>query len=141
MRSSVTALPMACLLAVLACSMALAGGCASLAEQGEDERAPSLVGTGREMGRGLTNVALCWLEIPNEVETRIRKNRTGHPFNILANAFHVVFGTLGGAVDTAERACGGAIEIILSPFPPYGPIMEPALPPYLNPEEEQGEGI
>lgn len=136
MRDSVAALGMTAFCLALACCMALAGGCASLAEQGEDERTPSLMGTGREMGRGLTNVALCWLEIPNEVETRIRKNRTGHPFNVLANAFHVVFGTLGGAVDTAERACGGAVEIILSPFPPYGPIMEPALPPYLNPGEE-----
>jgi len=31
-----------------------------------------------------------------------------------------------------ERAAGGAVEVVLSPFPPYGPIMDPPAPPYLN---------
>jgi len=92
----------------------------------------SLRGTCGEFGRGVTNVAFCWLEVPCEVETRVRGNSPGDPFSIVANVFDIAFGTIGGTFRTAGRAAGGAAEIGLSPFPPYDPLMDPAYPPYVK---------
>jgi hypothetical protein len=47
---------------------------------------------------------------------------------------------LGGDGDTVERAVGGVVEVGLSPFPPYDPLMEPAFPPYLNSTGRKGDG-
>jgi len=93
---------------------------------------PSLKGTACELARGATNVAFCWLEVPREVEARIRDGHVGSPFSIISNTFDVAFGTLDGAFKTAGRAAGGAVEVGLSPFPPYDPLMDPPYPPYLK---------
>jgi hypothetical protein len=99
----------------------------------------------------VTNVAFSWLEVPYEIETRVRNGHSGSPFDIVSHTFDVAFGAIGGTFSTAERAVGGAVEVGLSPFPPYDPLMSPALPPYLaaageehkhhreNHEHESGE--
>jgi putative exosortase-associated protein (TIGR04073 family) len=104
----------------------------------------SLKGTGHELGRGVTNIALCWLEVPHEIEARVRESDSGRPFGIVSNAFGAALGALNGAIWGVERAVGGAFEVVLSPFPPYDPIMKPAYPPYLNfqkkaPEEKPAQ--
>jgi len=123
-------------LAAAMCLLLVAVGCgthrpARVGRKAEPETF-SIKGTGCELGRGVTNIALCWLEIPYEIEGRIRENRQDAPFSVVANVFDAALGTINGAVWGVERALGGAFEIVLSPFPPYGPLMEPAFPPYLN---------
>ncbi len=117
-------------------SLFIATGCAHYrpARVGAEstEHKVSLKGTGCELGRGIVNIAFCWLEIPHEIEARVRESKQGHPFSIVSNSFEAVLGAVNGVVWGAERAIGGAFELVLSPFPPYDPIMEPALPPYLN---------
>lgn len=93
---------------------------------------PSLGGSGREFGRGATNVAFCWLEIPSEVESEIRDSDVGSPFSIIGNTFDVAFGAIDGTLSAVGRGAGGVVEIGLSPFPPYDPLMDPALPPYMK---------
>jgi len=95
----------------------------------------SLKGTGRQMARGGVNMALCWLELPHEMEEGIQENNSHGPFGLVSNAFHIAFGALRGAVWSVERCAGGAVEIAFSPFPPYDPIMHPAYPPYVKPEK------
>jgi len=92
----------------------------------------SLTGTACEFGRGAANVGFCWLEIPREIEAAVRENRPGHPFSAIEALFDTAIGAVDGTVWAFERAVGGAFEMVLSPFPPYDPLMEPAYPPYLN---------
>ena len=101
-----------------------------------EEEKPSLKGTAREMGRGGVNMTLCWLELPHEIERSVRERDSIGPFGLVANAFRIAFGTVRGAVWSAERCAGGAVEIALSPFPPYEPIMDPAYPPYVKQEKK-----
>jgi len=113
--------------------------------RGTAEEPFCLKGTGHELGRGVTNIAFCWLEIPHEIEARVREGDSGYPFGVVSNAFDATIGALNGTIWGVERAVGGAFEVLLSPFPPYDPIMEPAYPPYLNfkkaSEEESTEAI
>lgn len=123
-----------CFLITMICLVV--SGCATyrpakIGSKGDNEPF-SLKGTGCESGRGIVNIGFCWLEIPHEVEARIRKNDSGHPFSIIPNTFSAALGIVGGTVCSVERVFGGTFEIILSPFPPYSPIMNPAYPPYLN---------
>ena len=123
-----------CFLITMICLMV--SGCATyrparIGSKGDSEPF-SLKGTGGEFGRGLMNISFCWLEIPHEVEARIRDDDSGHPFSIISNTFSAILGIVSGTVWSVERAVGGTFEIIFSPFPPYSPIMNPAYPPYLN---------
>jgi putative exosortase-associated protein (TIGR04073 family) len=106
--------------------------------RGGDQEAFSLKGTGCELGRGAANIAFCWLEVPHEIEARVREDRSGRPFSVISGVFSALLGTIDGTIWAAERAIGGAFEIVLSPFPPYEPIMEPAYPPYLNFGKKKG---
>jgi putative exosortase-associated protein (TIGR04073 family) len=117
---------------VLAVSLLFSGtGCITSHARREDQDV-SLKGTGREFARGAANVAFCWLELPSEIEARIRDDSPGDPFSIVRNVFDVTFGVVCGTIRTVERAVGGVVEIGLSPFPPYEPLMDPAYPPYLK---------
>jgi putative exosortase-associated protein (TIGR04073 family) len=93
----------------------------------------SFKAAGNELGRGTVNVAFCWFEIPHEIKARVSKPNSGRPFCAVSNTFKIAFGALNGTVWAVERAAGGAVEVALSPFPPYNPLMKPAYPPYLNP--------
>lgn len=97
----------------------------------EVDRSLSLKGTGRQFGRGAANVAFCWLELPSQIDRRVRDQGPGNPFGILSPIFGLTFGAISGSIRTVERAIGGVFEIGLSPFPSYEPLMDPALPPYL----------
>jgi len=120
-------------LAVSACLLLLGAGCITIGSSHEDvPQGFSPKGTVCEAGRGATNVAFCWLEVPAAVEGRIRRGGPGHPFGIISTTFDVVFGTICGTVRTVKRGVGGVVEVGLSPFPPYEPLMDPAFPPYLN---------
>lgn len=126
------------------CCVSLFIGCATYRPaqvgRGTAEENFCLKGTGHELGRGVTNIAFCWLEIPHEIEARVREGDSGRPFGVVSNAFDAALGAINGAIWGVERAVGGAFEVLLSPFPPYDPIMEPAYPPYLNfkkPSEEE----
>jgi putative exosortase-associated protein (TIGR04073 family) len=118
-----------------------AGGCAgsgsARTEKGPNRDDWSLTGTGRELGRGLTNVGLCWLEIPHRMEDAVRDQKISDPVDAGSAVFHGMLGAVHGALRTAGRAVGGVLEIVLSPFPPYGPINSPPYPPYLNPAPER----
>jgi len=130
----------------LACAMVfLVTGCSSyrparVGREAQTERF-SLAGTGSELGRGAANIAFCWLEIPHEIEANVRDERLGDPFGVVSAAFSAVIGAVNGAVWSVERAVGGAFEVVLSPFPPYGPLMEPAYPPYLNPAKTEDADV
>ena len=116
---------------VLAVSLLFSGtGCITSCARREDQDV-SLKGTGREFARGAAIVAFCWLELPSEIEARIRDYGPGDPFGILPTVLGITFGTVSGSFRAVERAVGGMVEIGLSPFTPYGPLMEPAFPPYL----------
>jgi len=123
-------------LMLCACLMLLETGCVTIdLSRGcseDDPQGLSPKGTVYEAGRGVTNVAFCWLELPAAVEGRIRRGGPGHPFGIISTTFDVVFGTVCGTVRTVQRGVGGVVEVGLSPFPPYEPLMDPAFPPYLN---------
>ena len=118
------------------CLMILLSGCVTIdlsrgcREDGHQGLSPK--GTACMAGRGVTNVAFCWLELPSAVEDRIRRGGPGHPFGIISTTFDVLFGTVCGTVRTVQRGVGGVVEVGLSPFPPYEPLMDPAFPPYLN---------
>ena len=118
------------------CLSLLGTGCATYGPaqvgRGAEPEPLSLKGTGRELGRGVTNIVFCWLEIPRDVEYRVRRKASGHPFGVVSGVFHGAVGTVIGSISALQRAVGGAFEVVLSPFPPYEPLMEPAYPPYLN---------
>lgn len=92
----------------------------------------SLKGSAAEFGRGVTNVAFCWLELPYELEEGVRGNSEPGLGGILGTAWGLATGAIQGVLGTAGRAVGGVLEIALSPFPPHGPLMNPSRPPYLN---------
>ncbi len=120
-----------------ACLMFLGTGCVTInlphrCGESDVPEGFSPKGTACEAGRGVTNVAFCWLELPAAVEGKIRRGSPGHPFGIISTSFDVVFGTVCGTVRTVQRGVGGVFEVGLSPFPPYEPLMDPAFPPYLN---------
>ena len=133
------------LIALTACVLLLATGCITICSSHDcrehAHQSPSLKGTGRELGRGVTNVAFCWLELPASVEHGIRRHNPDNPFGIISSTFGAVFGTIGGTIRTVRRGVGGVVEVALSPFPPYDPLMHPAYPPYLGlakaPEREK----
>ena len=114
--------------------MFLATGCIisgpSCTRREAREQSLSLKGTGHQFGRGVTNVAFCWLELPSEIGEHVRDYGPGNPFGILPTALGITFGTVSGSFRAVERAVGGVFEIGLSPFPPYEPLMHPAFPPY-----------
>jgi putative exosortase-associated protein (TIGR04073 family) len=136
MRIGTTTVHRISVLAVSVCLLLLGAGCLTIdLSHGYSEDAPRRVsprGTVHEAGRGVTNVAFCWLELPAAVEDRVRRGGPGHPFGIISTTFDVVFGTICGTVRTVQRGVGGVVEVGLSPFPPYEPLMDPAFPPYLN---------
>ncbi len=103
------------------------------------EEALSFKGSATEFGRGVTNVAFCWLEIPYELESGIREASEPGIGGIIHTAWEIVEGSVKGAIGTVGRAGGGVLEIAFSPFPPYGPLMRPSLPPYLNFPEKTPE--
>lgn len=92
----------------------------------------SFMGTGREFTRGIANMAFCWLELPHEIEGKIRDNNPDAPFGMITSSIAATLGAIKGTFWTTDRFVGGAVEIALSPFPPYEPIMHPGYPPYLN---------
>jgi putative exosortase-associated protein (TIGR04073 family) len=124
------------LIMVCACALLMGTGCITICSsrecREEAQESVSLKGTGREFGRGVTNVAFCWLELPCSVEHGIRRHSRDGPFGIIGSTFGAVFGTVGGTIHTVKRGVGGAVEVALSPFPPYDPLMRPAFPPYLH---------
>ena len=119
-----------------ACVLLTVTGCITIGSSHEctehARESVSLKGTASELGRGVTNVAFCWLELPSAVEHGIRRHNPDNPFGIIGSTFGAVFGTIGGTIHTVKRGVGGAVEVALSPFPPYDPLMHPALPPYLG---------
>ncbi len=119
----------------------LSTGCAWMVEPVHDDGGLSLTGTAKELSRGATNVGLCWLEIPQDIQERLSDNQPGEPFPILAGSVDLVLGTVFGAVNGVRRGVGGLFEVVLSPFPPYDPLLTPPLPPYLKPKptEETAE--
>ena len=127
--------------ALVVCSTA-SGDWLGLCEPLDEESRPSLKGTAMEFSRGVVNVAFCWLEIPHEIEHRVREDRSDGLFDFVSSAFNVASGAVCGTLKAAGRGCNGCVEMLLSPFPPYGPLTEPALPPYLrsiSPDESPQE--
>jgi len=124
-------------------------GCASSKSRSHHAKEPlSLRGTGRECGRGVVNVAFCWLEIPDDIEHQVRSNYDPSLGGVVGTSVDIVEGAVSGTFGTVERAMTGVFEIVLCPFPPYGPMAKPGLPPYLqrvteiSPEEvEAGDVI
>ena len=103
------------------------------AEQDRDEPA-SFSGAAKEFGRGVSNVAGCWMEIPYSTERRIRQKAAGREnFSIIGVTLDTAIGATDGVLRTAQRAVAGVIEIVLSPFPPHGPLVEPATPFHMYP--------
>ena len=80
------------------------------------------------MGRGLGNVGLCWLEVPYGIEQGIADNGD----DLLSLTIAGAFGAVNGGIQGLNRMGCGFFEVVLSPFPPYEPLMRPALPPYLT---------
>ena len=65
------------------CLLALSTGCIVIAPShagNESSEGLSAKGSAREFGRGVTNVAFSWLELPHEVENCVRDNRSGSPY-------------------------------------------------------------
>ena len=124
-------------LAVIVGVVLLASGCSTAARRPETpEYGFSLKGTGRQVGRGLTNVALCWLEVPYHVEKQVGESPMGHPFDVIGSTLSGALGVVNGAIWGVGRGLGGVIEVVLSPFPPYEPLMKPAYPPYVGRAKE-----
>ena len=99
----------------------------------------SLRGTANESGTGMVNIVFCWLEIPCEIKGRLRDNKWNRIWCIIPNSFDILFGTTRGASRGIMRGLGGVCEVILSPFPPYCPLMTPAYPPYFESEKNTEE--
>ena len=136
-----------CLVAALLCATFAATGCTTTLAGAEkaEVREFSIEGTGRELGRGVTNVALCWLEIPREVEARLAEEPIAGPTGGLLAVARGSIGLVSGALAGTGRLVVGVCEILLSPFPPYDPLLDPAYPPYVADcaeaaAEEQEEG-
>ena len=115
----------------------LVSGCSMNTRRPETpEERFSLKGTGRQLGRGLTNVGLCWLEVPYQVERQVGETPIDHPFDVIGCGLSGAVGVVNGAIWGVGRGLGGVIEVVLSPFPPYEPIMKPAYPPYIGRAKE-----
>ncbi len=127
----------ACMLVAVVGVGLLAAGCTVGPSRREvPEGRMSLKGTARQFGRGLTNLGLCWLEIPYQVEKQVAGSRIEHPFDAVGSTLNGAVGVVNGAIWGVGRGVGGVFEIILSPFPPYEPIVRPAYPPYVRPAEK-----
>lgn len=96
---------------------------------------------GEDAGRGIVNVSFCWMEVPHKVKERVKKEPVHGPFNVVGGTLRGAFGALSGSIYGARRGVGGVFEFALSPFPPYGPLMYPAYPPYLAGEKGEKEKI
>ena len=124
--------------AALACAMVAVSGCSSHLKDAKEVRDVfSAGGSAKEMGRGLANVVLSWLEIPKGIETKVRAK--GPNPSIFETVTGTVFGAGSGVVNGVERAVGGVYETAMSPFPPYEPLMSPAYPPYLFADDREEE--
>ena len=116
--------------AALACALVALAGCSSHLRGAKDASDVfSAGGSAKEMGRGLANVVLSWLEIPKGIQSKVREK--GPNPSIFETVTGTVFGAGSGVVNGVERAVGGVYETAMSPFPPYDPLMSPAYPPYL----------
>lgn len=124
------------LLAVVGVGLALAGCGMSTPRAYAPQERFSLSGTGHQLGRGVTNLALCWLEIPYQVEAHVGNDRIQRPFDVVGTILSGAVGAVEGTVWGVGRGLGGIVEVVLSPFPPYGPLMSPAYPPYIGCAEE-----
>lgn len=91
------------------------------------------------MGRGGTNIAFGWLEVPCTIKSRIKSGKSEGPFGIISNTFAATFGAVKGAIWASKRLVGGAVEMVLSPFPPYEPLLHPPYPPCLEPKTNEPE--
>jgi putative exosortase-associated protein (TIGR04073 family) len=136
MKSRITAVSQVAVIAAALFLLSLGAGCARYRpahlESGSPTEMFSFKAAGSELGRGTVNIAFCWFEIPHEIKARVSKPNSGHPFCAVSNTFKIAFGALNGTIWAVERATGGAVEVALSLFPPYDPLMKPAYPPYLN---------
>ncbi len=120
------------LLAAIGCSPFHA---LKFAEQDSDE-GWSCLGSATEFGRGVSNVAGCWMEIPYSMERRIRHKAADRDnFSFIGITLDTAIGLTDGALRTGQRAVAGVVEIVLSPFPPHGPLVEPASPFHMYPVE------
>jgi putative exosortase-associated protein (TIGR04073 family) len=84
-----------------------------------------------QAGRGLANITCCWLELPYQIKTHLEDQKEERPTTVFVPLYDFVAGTVHGTVATAERLVGGTIEVITSPIPTYGPLMNPPYPPFL----------
>jgi len=82
---------------------------------------------GTKLGRGILNVATCWMEVPNQIENRIAEDGPGAGGTV---------GVFEGIGMTVARAVVGVYEIATFPIPlpdDYEPILkDPAY--FLNSE-------
>ncbi len=93
-------------------------------------------GAGTEAARGLANVGFGWLEIPNRAEYRVRRNLDAREeFSLISALYDGSWGVLDGAGRTVQRAGVGVFELVMSPFPPYDPYVEPPHPFAIYPVE------
>ncbi len=72
-------------------------------------------GAGKKLGRGLSNVAFGWLDVPKGIEA------VGQEQNFLAA---VTWGPIHGAGQAIKRTLVGAYEVATFPFPSE-PIVKP----------------
>jgi hypothetical protein len=92
--------------------------------------------------RGVTNVGFCWFEVIEGAQQSLVAHKGWGLCGILDKSIHLPFAVAGGALHGAERAVSGVVETAFSPFPPYGPMIDPAWPPYLRSSEDAaGKGV
>jgi len=47
----------------------------------------SCSGSVKQFGRGMTNVALCWLELPYQIKTHLEDKSEDHPCDVFKSVF------------------------------------------------------
>ncbi len=136
---------LSCTLFIALCLFSTASGCIIIGGGPELEEAEgqevSFRGTVTQFERGVANIAFSWLEIPKGIASNLKGDRFSSAFSVISYGVDTVGGAAGSAFDVLKRATGGAVEILISPFPPYDPIMTPPYPPYMVTRKKLEEEI
>ena len=82
----------------------------------------------RKMARGLSNVTLCWVEIPRQAIKASKKEK---------DTRGLFWGSIKGLTYTATRFCVGVYEIVTFLAPPYKPIVDPEF--IFSEDEKEGD--
>ncbi len=105
------------------CLLAPQGFCSDINSEFDGRDQGYTTGAGKKLGRGISNLAFGWLEIPKGIED------VGDEHNVFAG---VTWGPLSGLGNAVKRTVLGAYEIVTFPVPVTGNFDSPIQPEFVT---------